>query len=195
MWGWPLLAWGRLGKVLQFLAGLTVVLDLVGPDRLRAFGGRLRGQSWRQVADRMEMPVMMFTAVLLLFYHLLLFLFVFAGDVMADLGASPGWLFGPAGAVVGSVSLLGVGFLLLEKDRRDRGRRGRRGVLRHVDRLPSLIVGAVPIALWVVVSRGLLLPLVNGLARAFDRSRPGHPLRWSAFVLFVLGFQFDLLAS
>jgi len=195
LWGWPLLGWGRSGKVCQFVAGLTVVLDLVGPDRLRTFGGRLRGQSWRRLADRMERPVMASTAVLLLSYYVLVFLFVWAPKTMADLGISLAWLFGPAGFVAALLSLLGVGFLLLRVARRHYDRIGRDGILRHAYRLPPLLVGLVPIVLWVVISRGLLLPLVNGLARVFDRARPGHPLRWGAFALFIVGFQFDLLAS
>jgi hypothetical protein len=34
----PMLWWGRVGKVLQFFAGLAVVFDLLGPKRLRAMG-------------------------------------------------------------------------------------------------------------------------------------------------------------
>jgi hypothetical protein len=36
--GLPMLWWGRVGKLLQFVAGLTVVFDLFGPERLRAVG-------------------------------------------------------------------------------------------------------------------------------------------------------------
>lgn len=36
--GIPMLWWGRAGKLLQFVAGLAVVLDLVEPERLRAVG-------------------------------------------------------------------------------------------------------------------------------------------------------------
>ncbi|GHF17890.1 hypothetical protein GCM10017786_59490 [Amycolatopsis deserti] len=35
LWSWPILAWGRLGKGLQFAGGLIVVLDLIGAERLR----------------------------------------------------------------------------------------------------------------------------------------------------------------
>lgn len=38
--GLPMLWWGRVGKLLQFVAGLAVVLDLVEPERLRAVGTR-----------------------------------------------------------------------------------------------------------------------------------------------------------
>ncbi|HEX4813079.1 MAG TPA: hypothetical protein VFV66_10055 [Nonomuraea sp.] len=36
----PVLVWGRIGKVLQFAAGLAVVIDLLDADRLRARGQR-----------------------------------------------------------------------------------------------------------------------------------------------------------
>ncbi|WP_326641030.1 hypothetical protein OIE67_16065 [Nonomuraea fuscirosea] len=41
--------WGRYGKVMQFVAGLLVVLDLLGPDRLRKGGKRARG--WTSVVN------------------------------------------------------------------------------------------------------------------------------------------------
>ncbi|WP_104482398.1 hypothetical protein V5P93_005643 [Actinokineospora auranticolor] len=194
LWGWPLLAWGRTGKALQFVAGLTVVLDLVGPDRLRAFGAELRGQSWRRLADKLEVPVMMVTAVTLVMYYLLVFLTIFAREAMAGIGVTPALLSGPVGAVLALLVVLGVGFLLLRVVRKQGGQT-RRGIMAHAERLPLYLVGAAPIALWITATRFLLLPAVNGLARAFDRTHPGYPLRWAAFALFVVGFQFDLLAS
>lgn len=193
LWGWPLPAWGRLGKVCQFVAGLTVVLDLIGSDRLRAFGSRLRGHSWRQFADKMEGPVMVGTAVILLIPYLFLFLSLIADNGRADLNSLPWWV-SPASDAAASFMFVGVGFLALRFVRRRDDRKGRGRIIRYVDRLPLIIVSLVPIALWVALSRGLLL-IVNVIARAFDRTRPGHPLRWSAFTLFLVGFHFDLLAS
>ncbi|MBP2705454.1 hypothetical protein JOL79_16710 [Microbispora sp. RL4-1S] len=34
--------WGRLGKIGAFLGGMTVVLDILGPERIREYGGRIR---------------------------------------------------------------------------------------------------------------------------------------------------------
>jgi hypothetical protein len=45
MWGEPMLVWGRVGKVLQFLGALTVIVDIIGPDRLRRFGQDLRSET------------------------------------------------------------------------------------------------------------------------------------------------------
>lgn len=195
LWGWPLLGWGRAGKVLQFLAGLTVVLDLIGPEPLRAFGARLREQSWGQFADKAEKFVMAITTLFLLSYYLLLFLFIFTDPFMTKIGMSISSLFGTFGFVVALLSLLGVGFLLDRGRRRGPSHKEQGDILGYAAKVHFFIVAAVPVGLWVVVSRVLLVPFVNGLARVFDRAQPGHPLRWGAFVLFVIGFQFDLLAS
>lgn len=42
LWGHTVMWWARLGKVLSFVAGIVVVLDLIGPSRLRNLG---RGSS------------------------------------------------------------------------------------------------------------------------------------------------------
>jgi hypothetical protein len=48
---------------------------------------------------------------------------------------------------------------------------------------------------WQVI-RGLpAFALARPLAGLLDKAQPGHLLRWVAFVLFLLGFHFDLLAS
>lgn len=54
LWGLPVLVWGRLGKALEFLAGLVVVVDLLDPDKLRRRGAlarqRLDARRQRSVA-------------------------------------------------------------------------------------------------------------------------------------------------
>jgi hypothetical protein len=40
LWGLPMLWWGRIGKFAAFLAGMTLIMDIVGPERLRQFSGR-----------------------------------------------------------------------------------------------------------------------------------------------------------
>ncbi len=42
LWGLEIRWWGRIGKMLQFAGALTVILDIVGPERLIAFGASLR---------------------------------------------------------------------------------------------------------------------------------------------------------
>lgn len=39
--GLSMIWWGRLGKVLSFVAGAAVVVDLLGPERLSRYGDRM----------------------------------------------------------------------------------------------------------------------------------------------------------
>jgi hypothetical protein len=47
LWFMSILWWGRAGKIAAFLGGLTVILDLIGPDRLRRWG-RAGRTAWGQ---------------------------------------------------------------------------------------------------------------------------------------------------
>ncbi|RCG28978.1 hypothetical protein DQ384_21720 [Sphaerisporangium album] len=42
LFGLNMLWWGRLGKIGAFLGGMTAVLDVLGPERIREYGGRIR---------------------------------------------------------------------------------------------------------------------------------------------------------
>ncbi|MGV9304841.1 hypothetical protein ACWDLG_15830 [Nonomuraea sp. NPDC003727] len=42
VWGWPMLVWGRVGKVMLYFAALSIVLDLLDPEKLRDRGGGLK---------------------------------------------------------------------------------------------------------------------------------------------------------
>lgn len=192
LWGWPMLAWGRTGKLLQFAAGLTVVLDLLGPDRLREFGNRLRHPSWQRLADRLEPPIMIGVAFFLIIYHLLIIGSVVVKPPQAATQAISRLLLGPVGIAGVLLSFLSVGFLALQLLTRSRVKEGASLLVRYPH---ILLVSGIPMVIWIAVTRGLLIPLTSGLAKAFDRTNPGHPLRWLAFALFIVGFGFDLLAS
>ena len=43
LWGLPILWWGRIGLIAQFVAALTIATEIIGPERLRAFGKQLHG--------------------------------------------------------------------------------------------------------------------------------------------------------
>ena len=43
LWGFSILWWGRIGKIVQFAAALTIIADIIGPERLRLFGNSLHG--------------------------------------------------------------------------------------------------------------------------------------------------------
>lgn len=43
LWGFPLYWWARVGKILQFIGALTVIAEIIGAERLRAFGYSMHG--------------------------------------------------------------------------------------------------------------------------------------------------------
>jgi hypothetical protein len=45
LWGHPILWWGRAGKVAEYLGALTAIVDIVGAQRLAAFGESLKHRS------------------------------------------------------------------------------------------------------------------------------------------------------
>ena len=46
LYGVSILWLSRAGKLLTFLAGVTIVLDAIGPERLRAYAVSMSGASW-----------------------------------------------------------------------------------------------------------------------------------------------------
>jgi hypothetical protein len=43
LWGVKILWWGRIGKIVMALSALTIIAEIVGPERIRAVGKALRG--------------------------------------------------------------------------------------------------------------------------------------------------------
>lgn len=42
LWGVTVLWWSRIGKIISGISALTIILEIIGPERLRLFGKRLR---------------------------------------------------------------------------------------------------------------------------------------------------------
>lgn len=41
LWGVSVFWWGRLGKIMQFVGAITIVADIIGPEKIRRFGASL----------------------------------------------------------------------------------------------------------------------------------------------------------
>lgn len=41
LWGYSVLFWGRLGKILQFLGACAVIVEVIGPERIRSYASSL----------------------------------------------------------------------------------------------------------------------------------------------------------
>lgn len=49
LWGQRVFEWGRVGKMMQFAGALTIIVEIVGPERLDRLGLRLRRFRWSTV--------------------------------------------------------------------------------------------------------------------------------------------------
>lgn len=209
LWGQSILWWGRFGKLAQFAAGLVVVLDLIGPERLRAWA---RG-SGELIRRRLR--------------HLRLLSTTRAWQDFLN----EGWRGGPVGRglsrsaraplVMAQVeahkefatayrtndwvqialsALVGIGFCILVAVQ-DVGDWLLQRIVDHPWLLAFLPLVVVPGLLFYLVTLALsfiragLGQALRPLAWLLDRGDPGHPIRWFALVLFAIGFHFDLLAS
>lgn len=214
-----MLAWGRLGKVLQFVAGLAVVLDLIGAEPLRAFGRRLTKVQWGRGMSRTSEGVAVVVFAVSFVVYVVFIVLLFVSDYVPALswrrfevaGARVGeWLDGsPFGIpiVVGAFfAYLGLAELthrLLYGGDRGSSAKTRAEYKRELNAslflapvvlVATLVVGIVLLP-WLLFIYAFCVPVSRGLAWLLDRTQPAHPLRWAAMVLFVVGFHFDLLAS
>lgn len=168
LFGVDVLFWGRLGKLLEFAAGLVVVLDLVGAARLAGVRDRLRERlgtvsrlivklTWTKAwLDEGGPWRRWFTMV---GYYVLYAAFLVGAIFWADMREQ----------MLTEHPLLaafGVGFLLVTT---------------------VTLAGQLLLAVGCAVAAAL--------AFLFGGSTPGHVARWLALGLFVVGFHFDLLAS
>lgn len=197
LWGWTMVAWGRTGKLLQFVAGLTVILDLM-EKQLGALGGRLRHQSWKPLSDRMRGPSTAIAGTILITYPLsaLVGSQLPAGNALTRVffEVPDSWV----GIVLALLALGTVGYLmsvLWNRDQEEAATAAETPQQKMLRVGSFLLTGALPLVVWLALTRGVLLPIVSGLVKVFDRPEPGRPLRWVAFFLFLVGFGFDLLAS
>jgi len=218
LWSMSMLWWGRAGKLLQFAGALTIVLDLVDPEKLRRWGQRMRGNPLDGLRDWAEQSAAMQALAFVLAVVLVAWVDTLIPDWLRRLDS---YVFGLPDRIPNLwgwaflLSLVAVGALLAWTARWQGVRSVRIGrrVLTTVlivvvaALVLTLVVGIVrgvaPLALGMVAVVGVALALTFGVdyciarptAWLLDRKRPGQPLRWAAAILLGVGFHFDLLAS
>ncbi|MBB5155564.1 hypothetical protein [Saccharopolyspora phatthalungensis] len=193
MWGLPMLWWARIGKCLQFAGTAIVILDLVGPERLRAL--RNKGDKYAEKARRYvrnldessygypegatpgERQLIAERRAKIDYYYNRYFIIFFC-------------------YVVPTVGVLYVGgkyFNELVSGYPD--------WLIHIAGWLFLLVVAILI-LWVIFGATLYLPvLILRVPSVVSEwlfgagKKQGHPIRVAAFLAIVVGFHLDLLGS
>jgi hypothetical protein len=172
LWGIPIFWWGRLGKVAQFTAGLVIVLDLVGSERL-LHGAKYARQASAAFKRGLDSG--------------------FAGfwtDWYDDERRAGIQL----GATIASV--MAAGALLWRFVPYEGWQRILYWIYGLIAAPFAFLIGLLLLAfLLLALSFALLMVPSLVVARLVGEEVPGHPARWLALALFLAGFHFDLLAS
>jgi hypothetical protein len=269
LWGLSVLWWGRIGKLLEFIAGLAVVLDLLDVNKMREFGERA-GDRWQKYSDSFRL-IRVFKVHRLsqrIFRSLLGSYEEGTGRgqviMISYLLAAPQELREPELADGRALAHLQHDLLrLLEKEPWESPRKAWRavyptifeflsttlptesrissyvmckwaqwcdtigdsmftalffspivlGTLASLVHLPentwgASVVGALGAVsfLSITILDYLIFHLMSATlaptaiaarlaAMILARKRPGYPLKWTAFAIFIVGFQFDLVSS
>jgi hypothetical protein len=215
LWGISPIWWAGAGKILQLWAGLTIVLDLIGPEPFDRAGKRIThigARTLRMVHSIAEvalasLPIpMMFIGFLaahvgyqVLAWSLLDMLFpgepddatppIFRNPVVL-LGAMAAWVVCSfLGCVIDRLAKLE---LLAAERREGLFQKGFRVAIQApgvtLGGLLVIVILALPSALWAASVASLSM-----LTWTLKRSKIAHLLKWTALFLFLLGFHFDLL--
>jgi hypothetical protein len=194
VYGFSMVWWGRFGKILQLFGGLTVILDIVGPERVKAAADNLRKHSENLTGGlkrlREEVP------------PLLILLSAVGGVVLVTVGSfvvsrrlpertERSWVDFVAGIAILVVQLLAalivallLGFLLF-------------GGLLLLGRLAEAILRGLAFLMLPKPNVRLRPGEVNtrSVTSTGGPENPGAHLKLIGFLLFLIGFHFDLLAS
>ncbi|WP_093274283.1 hypothetical protein [Saccharopolyspora shandongensis] len=172
MYGWRMLYWARFGKYLQFVGGLVVVLDLIGPERMRRISTRIKigpdlfytwtykGGGLNFVAA-LALDVYQFSFVLCTFF------------LSGSLGLQDAIASSLAGLEVLHFKIIYVPVIIII----------------------AFVAYAAHVALGAYVARAALRFVLWCVAKIFEADQHVHLGRWCAFLLVVIGFHLDLLGS
>src|SRR3989442_1077505 len=67
LWGVSILWWGRIGKLAEFVAALTIVAEIIGPEKIKGFGKAVRHLSTEAIGKRTLRDAAGWTKALLLY--------------------------------------------------------------------------------------------------------------------------------
>ncbi|MGW5744538.1 hypothetical protein [Amycolatopsis sp. NPDC003861] len=178
LWTIPILWWGRFGKMAQAAGGLTVILDIIGPERFDKWAKRFTPQSARSTlkytrsavnnflrdGDKVRFFRLAATSLVLLGPTALLCwptikkVFTFIGQhVNPD-------------AFITALTVGGGGTLIIA------------AYLAFVSLIANLLTFTLTILRITVV-------------RILSLAKSGHQIRIGSSLLILIGFSFDLLAS
>ncbi|MEO3861354.1 hypothetical protein ABGB08_41250 [Acrocarpospora sp. B8E8] len=211
-----MLWWGRIGKLAQFIGALTVVLDLIGPDRLRAWGLTLHARSDSTIMQRLSKTLKRTYEVIVAVLRFAILPEPGVGTTDEDERRTRDAIERLKRAGVGLPTmafatltglLVIVGGIALAKniglDAWFSDHVWAKWLFSILFIIVLAVLGPFVIALWYGIIRGSLLSagvvidyaLVRPVAAALNTAHPGVSVKWLGVTLLVVGFHFDLLAS
>lgn len=184
LWGLQMLWWGRIGKILEFLAAVTILADIIGASRLRMFGRSLHG------AFGIERAKLAFKAVLDWRHRSIEYLDYDSDQVPRGFINNLDWLvwfvicaylFGyiysrSSGSVIATFIVLFFPAIIVQ---------------RFISPLVTLLIIVAFTAAGLAID-GLL---IEPLAFMLDRPNLARVVKVTSVVLLVAGFHFDLLVA
>ena len=190
LWGVNILWWGRIGKLIQLLAALTIIAEIIGPQRLRSFGNSMHATFTLKKANYYLRDAMQWIQFMLRF--------VLTTDSKKEKEALEASLDFKANIVnlftCLALILLGIylvwpywpWWLILLS-----------AVLGYLVFLVSLSPIVTVLVLFIFTLGGLVIDslLIEPLAWMIERQDIDKWVKIGSLLLFLLGFHFDLLSS
>jgi hypothetical protein len=222
--GLPVFWWGRIGKCAQFLAGLAVVLDLIGPEKLRECGLQLqvgnsarirRAQLILKNLHKMPTAIAIMGEKIIESQRMIISANSKAkrGKILRERDATiaeiyrdcpistGGLLIGLSVAIAINIAMLVTVWHLWTHDYTASNNDELSWLLWRllllyflVKFLPHVVCALTE--LFLVGARKVIDKFViKPIAVTLTARRPGHSIKWACFCIFVVGFILDLLAS
>ncbi|MCI2421906.1 hypothetical protein MOQ72_31170 [Saccharopolyspora sp. K220] len=158
--------WARFGKILQFIAGMVAVIDLVGPERFDQLARRFKRASVRKLSKRMESSAFS-NPVMHQFISVQTVLKIEHADDLTFL------LFGASAPILGVLAAKAF----------------------SLGSTATYLLALGGVALLALSVQKSLFSIFRLLARLSALAKDGGSAKWTALVLFSMGFSLDMLGS
>jgi len=188
--GHPMYYWSRLGKIFELGALVVIVVDLIGPERLRAVGARFgvyhASEVYKRVANKYSVPIFVLCAVGYTVFMLVAFAIMIKEKPPAwpALGMSsdiPFIIQIVINAFAIAIATAVILFVL--------------GVALFAIVMVSALLLTLVIFIYVFLAMQVVEPLLRVIAWALEKPNVSWWVKVVSVILFVIGFHFDLLTS
>ncbi|MDL1900497.1 hypothetical protein FBR02_06975 [Anaerolineae bacterium CFX9] len=202
LWGVAIFWWARIGRIISAVSALTIVLEIIGPERLRRFGSRLRTNiNFRWAARKVIRLSRTVTR-----------LFSFAAALLASsddrrLASTMDELFEDSPIITLFIHVLLIGFVVLSIQLVDAYLYDSFWIMKlFVILLTAAVLWIISIVIVIILYAGasLLFTLgalaINALVLkpmvwVLEQPDLSGKVRIISVALLIIGFHFDLLAS